>query len=136
MWIDGKWRWAPRLAFEYAIGPVPLGHDVCHKCDNPPCVNPDHLFAGTRAENNADMVAKGRARRVHGRFTGKRGPGSVPPYRRGEAHPGARLTEDAVRRIRAMHESGSAQRAIARQIGVSATAVRDVVSGRTWRHVA
>src|SRR5687768_16186660 len=58
---DGKNRRVHRLVLAMALGrPVRAGMDACHRCDNPPCVRPSHLFEGTRADNVADMVAKGR----------------------------------------------------------------------------
>jgi hypothetical protein len=104
---------ASRQSWIMAYGPIPEGMLVCHHCDNPQCVRPDHLFLGTRADNNADMVRKGR-------------------QVRGERHASTRLTDDQVRAIRTSPETA---RVVAAQFNTSLRSVRDIRQGRTWRHL-
>jgi hypothetical protein len=118
IWYTGKNPLAHRVAWELAHGPIPAGLHVCHRCDNRPCVNVDHLFLGTNADNMADRNAKGRARG-----------GSM----RGEAHPFAKLTNADVAAIRAARgvEKG---RETASRFGVSPSRVSMIQTGKVWVH--
>lgn len=110
---------AHRLAYEKANGPIRDGLCVLHRCDNPPCCNPEHLFLGTRAENMEDMDAKGRRRAGVG-----------------ERHRSAKLTAEAVREIRERRKrDGTLYRVLAADYNVSVRAVRAVVAGLVWKHV-
>lgn len=106
---------AHRFAYEQAFGAIPDGLSVLHRCDNPPCCNPEHLFLGTRADNIADMCAKGR-------------------HPHGETHGYSKLTWDAVRAIRAIYrERRATQTQIAEQFGVDQTTVSLIVLNRIWK---
>lgn len=111
---------AHRYSCELAHGPIPRGFHVCHRCDNPPCVNPAHLFAGTPADNIRDMDSKGRRR-------------PNPP--RGEDQPRSRLTDAIVLELRRRHAAGESIRAAAAEFGVSEEAAHRAAAGRTWRHL-
>lgn len=123
----GRMAKAHRVAYELTYGP--LGELLaCHRCDNPPCVNPTHLFAGTHADNAADRNAKGR------QSTGDRVAYEV--RRRGSAHPRAKLTEYQVVEIRKALEAGTSSSAIAALYGVSKSLIRYIKIGHSWKHVS
>lgn len=103
---------AHRVAWELANGPIPAGMWVLHRCDNPPCCNPKHLFLGTATDNVADMMAKGR------------GSGHIPS---GEAHPDARLTDGDVAALRELAPSIGNYAALGRTFGISKQHARDLV---------
>lgn len=136
-WGCGYLRWngrqvrAPRLAWELTYGPIPPGMFVCHHCDNPPCVRPDHLFLGSNADNVADMVRKGRHAR--GATSGAR----LHPdrIRRGEQNGTAKLTAVAVREIRSRYAAGEIRADLARAYGVSHNTIVRVVTGQHWKHL-
>lgn len=111
---------AHRFAWELTYGPIPEGMAVCHKCDNPPCCNPDHLFLGSQRENAADKLAKGR-------HQDQSGENSHPT---GESHPASKLAWSDVRAIRDSTESISA---LSRQFGVTRSSIRNIKEGRTWK---
>jgi DNA-binding transcriptional regulator YiaG len=92
--------------------PLGLGERVMHECDNPPCFRYEHLRRATQADNIADMMAKGRHRTPHG-----------------EESPNVKLTDDAVKLVRARGAEGFSQRAIAAEFGVSRALVRKILRG-------
>ena len=101
---------AHRVSYELFIGPIPEGWCVCHRCDNPPCCNPNHLFVGTKDDNNQDKVAKGRN--------------------------DATLTAEDVTKIRNLYANGDVlQRELAQTFGVSRSNITMIISRKTWRHI-
>lgn len=107
---------APRAAWEMVNGPIPNGLIICHECDNPPCVRPDHLWLGTDTDNMRDRDTKGR-------------------QARGETNGMSKLSAAQVIEIRARRAAGESCTAIAKSIGVSKGTVSKVALGQAWRHV-
>lgn len=112
----GKMEQAHRASWLLHCGPIPEGMCVCHKCDTPTCVNPDHLFLGTVLDNNADRDAKGRTRGA-----------------RGEHNEASKLTESDVRAIRL---ALGTQTEIAASFGVDKRRIGLIRRHQAWRHVA
>lgn len=104
---------------------------VCHSCDNRSCCNPAHLFAGTQADNMADMAAKGRGP-VGDRNGSRRHPARLP---RGSGHKRAKLTEVDIPLIRAAADAGESQSSIASRYGVTQTCISHITRRATWAHI-
>lgn len=109
---------AHRLMFELRKGPIPEGLKIRHTCDNPPCINPDHLIIGTQKQNVADMFERGRANRASG-----------------EAHGRAKLTQAIVEAARARYvpRRQPSIRALAQEHGVSMSTMRAALVGDHWK---
>lgn len=109
---------AHRLAWHFSNGPIPPGSYVCHTCDNPPCLNPAHLFLGTQVENMADMKAKAR----------RKGRGAH------ELNGRAVLTEENVATIRAEYAAGDIRQVeLATRFGVSQRLISLIIRRQNWQ---
>lgn len=113
--LGGRNEWAHRAVYIVFVGPIPAGGEVCHSCDNPPCVNPAHLFLGTHDDNMADAARKGR-------------------MRRGERNGAAKLTDVEARTIRALAGTVT-DLTLATRFGVSDSTIANIRLRRGWRHL-
>lgn len=114
--------YAHRCAWTLTKGDIPEGLRVLHRCDNPPCCNPDHLFLGTQRDNMRDCAAKGRQRTVN-------------PFQKG--HPilgraGCELTDEQVRAIRIDRRPDAV---IGAEVGLHRVSIWKIKTGRSWRHL-
>ena len=117
--VDGKSKSAHRLSWTMHNGKIPDGMQVLHRCDNPSCVNPQHLFLGTVADNVADMLSKGRQKWLSGEETRS-----------------SKLTSGDVLDIRRMYSTGNyTYSELAEMFSVSESNVGCIVNRETWKHI-
>jgi hypothetical protein len=121
MRVNNKTQLCHRMSYEAFVGPIPDGLFVCHRCDNPPCCNPEHLFVGTNSDNQRDCVSKGRW--------------THPVDLRGTRHPLSKLNDDKVREIRRLCKNGISQSEVGRMFGVTQGAVWLIIHRKKWAHV-
>ncbi len=117
--VRGHLTYAHRFSYELHKGPIPVGLQVRHKCDNCKCVNPSHLLLGTNHDNVRDMVSRGRAR------------GNTKVF--GEVHPKSVLSLAEVRKIRSRCARGSTYASVARVFGVNESTIARIVKRETWK---
>jgi hypothetical protein len=122
--FDGRGSRATWISWLLHNGPVPRGMFMLHKCDNPPCVNPEHLFVGTGADNMRAMAAKGRGAMQRPEM-----------HPKGEAHPNALLTDESVVTLRERYASGEPTSALCAEFGIGKSALSFIVLGITWSHL-
>ena len=117
-----------RMVWELVFGEIPDGMMVCHKCDNPPCCNPSHLFLGTAYENYHDAVKKGRISLSPAHLVGL-------IKRVGMDVGSAKLTDEQVLDIREKHIQGLSNGLISRQFSVSQGTVSRIINRKLWNHL-
>ncbi len=114
--IDGRPQFAHRASWRIHFGEIPTELCVLHRCDNRPCVRPDHLFLGTKGDNNRDAAMKGRVVRGARQWM-------------------AKLTDDKAREIYKLRREGRSLKSLAADFSVSQTTISLVARGKRWKHV-
>ena len=117
-WFAGRIQLAHRVSYQLYVGEIPNGLCVCHRCDNPGCVNPAHLFLGTIADNMRDCNNKGRGTDTSGEKNGH-----------------SKLIEAQVIEIRVKYANGATQVNLAKEFGVAQTTISNIVCGCTWTRI-
>lgn len=118
--IKGKTEYAHRLSYSLHNGEIDSDIKVCHKCDNPSCVNPYHLFLGTQSDNMKDCYDKGRSK-------------IKPHSMSGAENPNAKLTEEEVIKIKSLIENGDTEQSIASKFNVSQGLINSIKKGKLWK---
>lgn len=116
--VNRKMLLAHRVSYELYYGPIPKGKLVCHHCDVPSCVRPDHLFIGTQQDNMNDMLAKKRDTTV-----------------KGEKHGRSKITKNDVLAIRALYKNGIGYKELSQQFDTGYANVCSIVTRRSWKHL-
>lgn len=119
---------AHRLVYSICVEPIPEGLCVCHHCDNPSCVRPEHLFAGTNQANVADKLSK--RRQARGQAVR-----SNHAHLKGEVVATAKLTAEVVMEMRRAEAAGESQANIAKRYGISVTQASTILTGKSWAHL-
>jgi predicted XRE-type DNA-binding protein len=133
--IDGSMYRANRVSWIICnSNEIPDGMIICHKCDNPSCVNPNHLFLGTHSENMVDMTKKDSA--AKGMYNGANTHPENRPSPAGEINGRSKLKETDVEKILIMyHEDNKSQFEISENFGVSESTISLIVNGKTWKNI-
>jgi hypothetical protein len=122
-WYNNKCHLSHRLAYIFAFGNIPQNKFVCHKCDNPKCCNPNHLFLGTPKQNTDDMIRKQRQQNY-----------SNVLY--GENHPRAKLNNNDIKEIRFLHKNKLMKvKEIAKKFNISIPTLECIIYNKTWKHI-
>ena len=117
VWYEGKTQYVHRVAYKLFIGKIPRGNDVCHHCDVMACINPDHLFTGSRQDNMDDAARKGR-------------------IISGEKHKGSKLTNLEVSQLRRVYRKGGiTEKELSRLYGITRSYTCAIINKRARRHL-